>query len=321
MDQQTLILDSISLEDLDKELTEMVKIEGGFIILNISNPKLIVRQVEMPSLFAREMESALKLEAAELLSLTQSEVALEYKILDSQPDKTNVVFIALPKQELKKYYSGLVKVKAIPLSITAKILSSIDVFLKENTPEGKSFLLLDFSGKDKVYLALFNSGVCEHLREIDYENIQEAQTEISQSIRYALSKSANKDTHELFFTGSTEDKADLIAKLETEFSIKGKVIKLAPEVSDASVTSGYFGLNLIKKYSASIAERKKIHKGLNVAIGVFAFIFIFGLINFIKVGSQIRSLKKDYDPSKRISEYSQKIKDIQQKIKVLQNEK
>lgn len=320
--KKILQLEALSPEELKNKLeAKKTELKNSFINLSISGQKVIVRQIELPKLSTRDLEKALKLEAAELLSLLPNEVALEYQVLSIGSDKINGIFVALPRETLKQYYVQITNAGAVPLYITAQILSAIDTSLVGISYRVKSFSLINFSEDNKVYLALFSAGHCELLREMSYDNISEAGQEISQSLRYALSKSANKEAQALYFTGQTKDKAGLIAKLEAEFNTQSKVIDLDAQKDINPNMVRYFNINLINKDTLSLGQRRKLHRFVNIALITIFLIFIWVFTGSLKLGGQIRALKNDFDPSKKAGEYRNKIKDLQGKIKLLENEK
>jgi len=318
---KVLQLEAISPEDLKNKLAEKPELNNKFISLSICGQKVIVRQVELPKLSARDLRNTLKLEAAELLSLSPHEVELEYQILSSGPDKINGIFVAMPRETLEQYYAQITNAGAVPLCITAQILSTIDASLAGMSYLDRSFSLINFSENGRAYLALFSTGRCELLREINYENLSEAGHEISQSLRYALSKSANKEAQELYFTGQTKDKSELIAKLETEFNIKGKLLALDSQNNIAPNRVNYFNLNLINKYTLSLGLRRKLHCFANAALIAVSLVFIVVVAVNLKLDGRIKALKSDFNPSQKVVEYGNKISDLQGKIKLLENEK
>ena len=323
MQDKVLQLEAASPERLEEAIAGIVE-EGGiknhFVALSISGPKVIVRQIELPSLPSRELKKSLGLEAAELLSLPPQEAALDYQILGSADNRINGVFVALPREILEQYYQKIIQAKAIPLSITAQILTIISAFLREAKPASNSFSLLNFSGKDTVHLALFNAGSCELLREIRYDNIKEAKEEVFNSLRYALGRSSSKHPEEFYFSGDLTDKNELIASLENEFSLKGKIIDLKSVDAQFQGTKDYFKINLIKKYSLPFLFRNEIFRGLNIIIGISLLFCLVMAFKIIKTDKLIKGSEKELSSITKKIDYNY-INSLQEKINLFLNEK
>ena len=113
----------------------------------------------------------------------------------------------------------------------------------------------------------------------------------------------------------------MIAKLEAEFNIPGKVVDLDLKNNVIPNAVSYFNLNLINKYTLSLGFRRKLHCFANVALIAITLVFIFVFAKALKLDDQIKTLKNDTDPSKKVVEYGSKISDLQSKIKLLENEK
>ena len=140
-------------------------------------------------------------------------------------------------------------------------------------------------------------------------------------MRYALGKSAAKHPEELYFSGEIAGRDKLVANLENEFNIKGKVIDLKTAGTQGQEAEDYFKLNLIKEYTASLTLRRQLQRFANLALIAVILVLIFVLAGNLKLDGQIKVLKKDYDPSKKAAEYGSKINDLQNKIRLLKNEK
>ena len=321
---KVLQLEALSPEELKGKLEAMPresKLKYKFIAMSISGNQAIVRNFELPALAEKEIKNALRLEAVEVLSLLPEEIEIDYQILNVVDGKCKGVFAAMPKGILKDYYAEISKAGFIPLALTAKILTAVNAALTQIPASTKAFYILDFTGKKSVFLALFNKGRCELLRDISYDDIIEARQEIGNSLRYALGKSTAKHPKELYFSGEIEGKDELIANLENEFSVKGKAIDLKVVGADAQEAEGYFKLNLIKEYAVSLSSRRKLQLFLNLAVVIVFLVFIFAYIAALRADAQIKGLKMEFNPSRRAVEYSNKIKDLQEKIKLLKDEK
>ena len=324
MRNKVLQLEALTPEELKGKLAGIlreVKLQYKFIATDILGNQAIVRNFELPILAKREIKNALRLEAVEMLALLPDDIEIDYQIINTLDGKYKGIFEAIPKSILKDYYAAISKAGFIPLALTAKILTAVNAALTQIPSSEKAFYILDFAGKKSVFLALFNEGQCELLRDISYDDIIEARQEIGNSLHYALGKSTAKHPEELYFSGEIEGKDELIANLEKEFNVKGKAIDLKAAGAHAQEAGGYFQLNLIKKYTVSLSSRRKLHLFLNLAVGIAFLAFIFAYMEALRLNSQIKDLKREFNPSKVAVEYSNKIKDLQEKIKLLENEK
>lgn len=324
MDNRIFYLEAISPLELKGKLDSMLrgsKAHGRFVIMNVFGDQVLVRNFDLPVLAAKEIKNALRLEAVEVFSLPPEEIEIDYQILSSADGKYKGVFLAMPKSTLKDYYAEISRAGFIPLALTAKILTTINSALTQMLPSIKACYILDFIKEKSAFLALFNEGQCELIRDISYDDIAEAKQEIFNSLRYALGRSAAKHPEELYFSGEIVSRDELIANLENEFNVKATAIDLEATEASLKETQGYFKLNLIKEYTVSLALRHKLHRFFNLAIVAAALVFIFAFIGSLRLADRVKVLKKEFDPSKKAAGYGNKIKDLQEKINLLENEK
>lgn len=322
MSDRVLQLEALLPEELKVQLEVMPKankLENKFVVLSVSGSQAIVRNFELPVLSAKEIKNALRIEVLDVLSLHTEEIEVDYQILSSVDGKCKGVFLAMPKSLLNDYYAQISKAGFIPLVLTAKILSTINAALIQIPSSIKAFYILDFIGEKGAFLALFNQGQCELLRDISYDNILEAKQEISNSLRYAIGKSTVKHPEELYFCGETTGRNELIAGLKSEFNFTVKPVNLS--ASGFNDVGEYFKLNLFKDHTVSLNSRRKLYRLVNFALIAVILVFIVLLNGNLKLNAQIKALKKDFDPAKKEVEYVNKIKDLKVKIKSLENEK
>lgn len=253
MAKENLYLRVSSPEELEQKLSALPaeeKSKKRFLSLSLSGPQVLVRQFSLPlSLTPKEARSSLILEASELLSLHPEEVDLDYQVLEKSGEGARGVFIAVPKRLAAEYSAKVRKAGLIPLEAAATILEATNAFLAANGHGAQSFYFIYFDGGNKVDLAAFEQGNCRLLREIPYENLEEAKREILQSLRYILGKSAFKEPDNFFIAGAIAGKEGLASELEVELSVSFKEAKL-PEERPAR---RFFCLNLFKAYVFSPA--------------------------------------------------------------------
>jgi hypothetical protein len=317
-----LQLEALSPEALKGQLEAIPKsskLENKFVVLSVPSKQAIVRNFELPVLSAKELRSALAIQAVEVFSLHPEEIEIDYQVLSNKGAKSRGFFLAMSKSAVKDYYRLVAKSGLIPFVLTSRMLMVINSILTRVPSSAKMSYILSFTGEKGAFLALFNEGECELLRDISYDDTAEAKQEISNSLRYVLGKSAVKHPPELYLCGDIAGKEELITGLENEFNFKAKLVELStPGFNDAD---GYFKLNLFKEYTVSLSSRRKLHYFANIALIAVSLVFIMVCAGNLKLGGQIRALKKDADPAKKAAEYGNRIKDLQVQIKSLENEK
>lgn len=294
MNNTIVRLKALSLKEFEKAITakaEKALLEKKNIALSISDPKIIVRQFELPVLAHQELKKSLILEAVELLSLSPRGIIFDFQIFSKDARKIRGVFVAMSKNILMKYCDVVTKLKAEPFSVTADILSSANIFLTKTDLAKKSFSLLDFARPGMVYLVLFNAGCCELLREIRYDNISEAREEILHSLRYGLGKSSSKESRELFFSGDYADKNKLMAEIENEFSVKSRAIDLSVEGGSKERVKNYFKINLIKPYVLPLAWRRFMHYFFDIVIGLLCLGILLLYFENSRLAIRLKELK------------------------------
>lgn len=324
MRDKVLQLEALSPEELKNKLADMPRgnrPKDKFISIGALGSQVIARNFELPIVSAREIKNALRFEAVETFSLGAEDIEIDYQVFSAEDGKSKGVFLAMPKPALKDYYAQVSKAGYIPLALTAQILVALNAALTRIPSPAEAFYILDFIGEKSAFLALFNQGQCELLRDISYDNIAEAKQEISNSLRYALGKSSAKHPQELYFSGEVAGRDELIVSLENEFNVKSTAIDLKAAPAKGNQARGYFNLNLFKDYTATLAFRNKLSRFLNICLGLASLIFILTFIGSLRVSARVKAFKKEFDPSGKAGGYDSKIKELKEKIELLENEK
>jgi len=316
--KEVLQLEALTPEELKNKLKDS-STKSRFVVLSLCGNQAIVRNFELPILSAAEIKNALCIEALDVFSLHPEEIEVDYQILSSADGKCKGVFAAIPKSALDNYFAQISQAGFIPLVLTAKILTTINSVLRRIPASIKAFYILDFLGEKNVFLALFNEGRCELLRDISYDDLTEAKQEISNSLRYALGKSAAKHPQELYFCGELTGRNELIAGLENEFNFKAKPVESS--VSEINAADAYFQLNLFKEHTISLSLRCQLHRVVNIVLVIVILVFMVVFAGASKLDSQIKAFKKNADPAKELLEAKGKISVLESKIKLLENEK
>jgi len=314
-----IFLEAFSLEKLDETLNALpldARHSRQPVVLNLYGPQILVRQFNLPALPAKEIKNALKLEAAEGFSLPPEEIEIDYQILDALENKTQGVFLAISKSLFNGYVALLKKNNLKPVKITASIFSRVNYFLYYNKPESKSISVIDFYKGNIMNISAFNSkGGCELMREIHYENLDDAEKEIIYSLKYASSRSPHKQFYEIYLSGDLPEKKGLIANLNRDLNAEVKEYNTDSKLNADTSSSGiFFNVDLIRNHVFAPQSQKKILRLANVALAACLLLVLLRAVKIIKQGVEIKKLSSsynsaDYDYAAKLAEKAKLGKD------------
>jgi len=315
MENSIFNLQCASLEELDKALTAPREEKVSLVALNLYGPQILVRQFDLPLSSSREITNALKLEAAEVFSLLPEEIEIDYQALASLKDKTKGVFIGIPKKLLGVYISYFNKNRITAEKITANIFSRLNYFLHENKIKNGCFCIIDFFKEGIVNLVILDKGECVLLREIYYENLNDAEKEIGYSLKYAVSKSTYKKFDGVYALGDLLNKDNLILNLGKDLNAGIKKYNNI-DIRQLNISSPdlFFNLNLIRKYAFSQAARQKILYTTNAVLAICLVFFLVLSIKIIRQDKRIKDLSASYNAK----EYKYAVS-LQEKLALLKN--
>lgn len=235
-------------------------------------------------------------DAVGLLFLPADEIVLDYQILANEHNKLQGVFICTPKSILNKYLEIIYKANLVPIKITAGILVNLDSFLIGHRKEKGRLCVIDFCKENMIYVTVFQEGQCELLREIPYEDHNEACTEVIQSLRSVYAKSSDKQCGQAYCWGNLDGKEDLIQKLEKDF----KVITTPKEKADDREISlrnpdNFFSLNLIHLYTVSLKERRRVLTVMRCLIVAGLICGGYFYLQISKIRQEIKTVASSYN--------------------------
>ena len=308
-----------SIEELDNSLVSLKASGGGGrpAVLSLYGPQTLVRHFDLPLLSPREIGNALKLEAAEVFSLLPEEIEIDYQILESLNGKTRGVFIGIPKETLTGYVSSLDKASIVVEKITVSTLERINLFLQENKIKNECFYVIDFLKEGITNLVVFDKGSCVLLREIHYENLNDAEKEIIYSLKYSVSKSAYKKFDAAYALGDLLNKDSLISGLEKE--LQADIIKYnfsADAQLNIDAPGPFFDLNLVRKYFFSKQAQRRILYTTNATLIICLLLFLGLSLKAINQHMLIKNLSASYNA--KDYKYA---KGLQERLNLLKNAK
>jgi len=222
--EKSLILTTSSPEDLSKKISTTKGLEQyNFVSIAIRGNDVHVCPFRLPKIPLKELTQKLEFEAVELLNLPLEEIEIDFQILDSSDETIKGIFICTSRKLLNEYMHVLKATKLAPIKITSHLIASIDAFLVKHSHNVQRYCFLEFSQDQKINLAVFNNCQCELLREITYENLDEAKQEIIQTLRSACANSKAKKYDHIYLTGALEHKEEIVRLIEDTFHITAQV--------------------------------------------------------------------------------------------------
>lgn len=293
------------------QAVESVQDKSGarYAALSIAGPKVIIQQFNLPHSALKGLKRALQLEAAGLLSLAPDDIALDYQITESNKEKIKGFFLAAPLTLIEEYCAAVSLANLIPVSMSVHILRLLNAFLANDASlKSQSFSLLYFNKRHKIHLVVFTNGNCELIREILFDNADEARQGIVSSLRYALGKGAGKDRRQVYCAGDTENNKALILEIEGECNCKAQLVE--PLDIESTFDKNYIGINLLKAESMPLDLRQKVSLVLSCVI-IAALFFCAWPVNKLK---KTEALKKNLSASLKAGDYERAIS-LQEKIK------
>jgi len=317
MQNNLLTFSVTSPEELSAKLAAARKetnVKYPYVAIAVSGPKVIVRPFTLTNVARKNVKDCLKFEAVELLNLPISDIVLHYQILNIKDVTITGIFACIPKRLIWEYRVAVSKARMIFVLMKPLVIASIDSFLAKNVIDEKRFAVLDFSKPNKINLAIFQNKQCEWLREIPYEDTQEAKNEIIQSMRSSCAKSATKDFSIIYMAGETLARNEFIAAIKRDFPAEIRQVPAIDVSAGLSAKKTFLGLNLLRRYALTLRQRKIFFK---VSTGLFTLLILiclglFGLLKIIE--KNIRDVQSSYTQA----DYQKALK-LQKKLEAIKS--
>jgi len=303
-----------SLDELREALPDVHKNNGvatHFVSLAVNTSEISVCPFQLDGVNKKEIKNRLIGEAVETLSLPADTIELDYQVFDSSQEQIRGVYVCFPKKLLKDYLSIVDQSGYVPVKIVPSILAGIDSFLDQYKEEQGRFCLFDFSESNMIYFAVFSNGQCDFLREIPYENDDEVEHEVIQSLRCACAISSIKKFDRIYFSGGVSNKDRLFKRVKDLFCENVTHGYFTNVEASLRRADNVFALNLIDKKSFSFKERKVIKYVIYGCLGICLLTVLVLAANIFTAREKIKRLESknttsDYnyalDLQRRLSE-------------------
>ena len=269
--------------------------EVQYASVGLRGSSFLISPFQIPRAQESKIKEYLISEAIELLSLPAEDISLDYQIIGAE-GVVSGYFICMPKNTFREYLSLLHAAELIPLCVTAGSLKIMNAFLKKIDILKERFCYLDFSEDARINLAVFFDGNCELIREIPYETLDEAKTEIIQSLRSVSAKSSLKECHCIYLSGKLDDKQQIIRDIESTLQAKSKSVEFKDVNAALAQEQGYFRLDLLNSCLNLFKLRTYIVKGAVMLMLGLTMSMLVVTGHLVSMQRRLDKLKTDYDP-------------------------
>lgn len=268
-----------------------------FAALALNDPQILVAPFKLDHVEKKEIKEQLMLRAVELLSLPLDAIGIDYQVFESEEGKVRGIFACFPKEILQEYLAVLDEAKYVPLKIVPTVVAGIDSFLHQFKGQNGRLCLLDFSKNSIVYCAVFSNGQCDFLREIPYDEADEIEHEIVQSLRCACATGTIKQFDHIYFSGDVPQGTQVVEKIRKIFCenvTQGYFIDVEASLRSAD---NILSLNLIKNRTFSIKQRQVMTQVTHAALSLCCAIVVILGVKIFTAELKIKDLRSSYTDS------------------------
>ena len=308
--ENKIALEASSPKQLKANLADVIEKKGVKscpVSLSIREPKVIICPFTLEKVEAKDIKHHLLSEAGELMSLTPDEITIDFQITRSDPKKIRGFYMCMPKSSLENYLQILDQEKFNTVKITEQFLVSVDSLFQKGKLNGERICFLDFLTKDTVSLFIGNKKECELLRKVRYEDHEEAQKEIIQSLRSASAKNKTKHYDYIYHCGEIEQMDKLTDFLGKTFDTETGEIAFIDHKAALTNEKAYFSLNLLRNYLFSHHHLKYIQMGANILLALCVMISVLMGFQMLKKNIKINKVKEYYQDTEY--QYAVKLRD------------
>ena len=270
-----------------------------FVAIAINSPHVLVCPFVFDDVEKRELKDQLMLRAVELLSLPLDGIGLDYQVFESKEGTVRGIFTCYPKEILQGYLSVLDESGFVPIKIVPTIVAGMDSFLYKNRQQKGRFCLLDFSRANVIHFAVFSNGHCDFLREIPYDETDEIEREVMQSLRCACATSSVKQFDHIYLSGNVPDREELTEKLSKFFCENVTHGKFTDIETSLRSSDNLLTLNLVKDRTFSLKQREVITQATRAVLSLCCAMAIILSVKIFAAELKMRNIKASY----RASEY------------------
>lgn len=245
------------LKERIKELKANRRFKSRYVTVSVNDDAILVRLFKFKDLAVKELGGVLTAEAADLLSMAEDEIEVDYQVFLANEEWVEGVFMAAPRELVQNYLAEIDRARLIPVCMTSSLIASLEYFLIKTYSGYKRCGVLDFSQDGTIQCAVIDKRKCRFLRKVKYENPDEALRGTVQSLQSASADSDVKEYDTIYMIGNPVGKDRLAGELKQKFQVDMKTGEFHPEAGLNS-WNRFLNLNLFRKYVFSVRTRNLI---------------------------------------------------------------
>ncbi|MCK5180463.1 MAG: hypothetical protein KAR32_13115 [Candidatus Omnitrophica bacterium] len=297
MEKNLLTLEASSpdeLKDILKRLAGKNRLRRSFCALAIGDPQFLLYPFNFKNTLLPDAKKQVCEEIRKIFNVPLSNIEYDFQIFEQEENFFYGVCAAIPKKRLYQYLRILDKNTLTPLRIIPYSSAIIDYYFHQHKDPSVSFVIIDFSRKYIIGIALFKNDHCQLLRQIPYERLHDVVSEIIDSLKNACGSSGIAHLDRIHFAGTLEDKGEIIGDIESAFQAKVARDHSIDIVTALSLQDYYFDINFARCHTLSASERVHVMRVVKLLLALYClFVILLGSQIFLRF-KKLKNLNASY---------------------------
>ncbi|MBF0483406.1 MAG: hypothetical protein HQL25_01755 [Candidatus Omnitrophica bacterium] len=258
------------------------KNEARFASVRVFGPMVFTRHFEHSKVFNTNSLAALKIDAAQALSMAPHDVEAAYQFLNTEGDNFKGVFTAMPSVYLADYLDAFKDSHLVPVSITSVAAGMVEDKLNNSTAACKDYCIINFLNPKCLSIVIFLGGKPVFFREMYISTDNEIEEGVADTIRYCCGRNTIKQIEDIICIGNTDDsKAALIQKIKIKILSAQKTTENTEETKNGQPALKFTAPNLFNKYALNFTERSKLCHFMTWGLILCVIIGLWGVVRLV----------------------------------------
>ena len=285
-----------SLEDLETQISAVREKDPKIVYVNlvIYGTEMAIQPFSFEKIETKDIKWHVGVEIQKLLSLKATDITFDYQIFKTEGGRVDGVFIGMPKARLNQYLNALNRARLIPISITSYFCLAVNSFLSTHKDAAIGSCFLDLSRPSYAHFAFLNKGVCEIIRQIHFENIEEAKKEIVLSLRSASAKSNIKQFEKIYVLSPLEISQIIAPHIKSNVNTTVDILNPDAFIDSQAESNNYFKLGLTKDLTFTVSQRALLFNAARLVLAVLILLCLSRAVTIWSIKQNLNQFKKSY---------------------------